>query len=232
MKWNKGFIGGLAVAFLLPLSFYIIAKVMSKDKIFLPDYYIVDSIDTVQEDGATYVDTNFHKVADITLINQFGKPVSVNKDLSDKIVVVNFFFTTCPTVCPQLTQHIKMLQKAFKKNDTTVQLVSITVDPERDSFPAMRQYADRNGVDHDHWYFLTGSRDTIYNYAYNELHVVMGEGHQGADDFIHSQKLILLDKDRHIRGYYDGLDTAELRRCADDIILLTLEKKHKRRHKI
>jgi len=229
-KFNKGFIGGIAVAFLLPLSFYIIAKVLSKDKIALPDYYIAEGVDTVVEDGETYYDTIYHKVADVELTNQFGNKVSINNDLGDKIVVVNFFFTTCPTICPKLTQHVKMLQRAFKKNDTTVHLVSITVDPEKDSFPAIRQYADQNGVDHDHWYFMTGDRDLIYNYAYNELHVVMGEGRQGADDFIHSQQLVLLDKERHIRGYYDGLDTAELRRCADDIILLTLEKKRKRRH--
>ncbi|MBZ0098258.1 MAG: SCO family protein, partial [Taibaiella sp.] len=111
----------------------------------------------------------------------------------------------------------------------TVHLVSISVDPEKDSVPALRLYADQHGADHDHWWFLTGERDKIYNYAYNELHVVMGREEEGIDKFIHTQKLVLLDKDRHIRGYYDGIDTAELRRCADDIILLTLEKKRKRR---
>lgn len=228
-KNSKRFIGGLAVAMLLPLSFYIIAKVMSKDKIWLPNFYVVEAIDSARQDGEMVYDTTFHKVADLQLTNQFGQTVSINKDLSDKIVVVNFFFTKCPTICPKLTQHVKMLQRAFKKNDTTVHLVSVTVDPQNDTFPALRQYADANGVDHDHWWFLTGDRQTIYNYAYNELHVVMNEGGQGIDDLIHTQKLVLLDKERHIRGYYDGLDTAELRRCADDIILLTLEKKRKKK---
>lgn len=219
----------MAVAFLLPLSFYLVVKLMSKDNIDLPDYFVVDRVDTVVEKGKTYYDSVYHRVADIELTNQFGETVSINKGMGDKIVVINFFFTTCPTVCPKLTQHVKMIQRAFKKNDTTVHLISITVDPEKDSFPAIRAYADKNGVNHDHWWFLTGDREKIYNYAYNELHVVMGEGGQGVDDFIHTQKLVLLDKERHIRGYYDGLDTAELRRCADDIILLTMEKKHKRR---
>lgn len=202
---------------------------MSKDKIWLPNFYVVEAIDSARQDGEMVYDTTFHKVADLQLTNQFGQTVSINKDLSDKIVVVNFFFTKCPTICPKLTQHVKMLQRAFKKNDTTVHLVSVTVDPQNDTFPALRQYADANGVDHDHWWFLTGDRQTIYNYAYNELHVVMNEGGQGIDDLIHTQKLVLLDKERHIRGYYDGLDTAELRRCADDIILLTLEKKRKKK---
>lgn len=227
-KMILGLLGALTIAVLVPLSLYIVTKVMSKDKIFLPDYYVADKIDTVVQNGKTLYDTTFHRVADLQLTNQFGQTVSINKDLSDKIVVVNFFFTKCPTICPKLTQHVKMLQKAFRKNDTTVHLVSVTVDPQNDTFPALREYADANGVDHDHWWFLTGDRQTIYNYAYNELHVVMNEGGQGIDDVIHTQKLVLLDKERHIRGYYDGLDTAELRRCADDIILLTLEKKRKK----
>lgn len=227
-KMILGLLGALTIAVLVPLSLYIVTKVMSKDKIFLPDYYVADKIDTVVQNGNTLYDTTFHRVADLQLTNQFGQTVSINKDLSDKIVVVNFFFTKCPTICPKLTQHVKMLQKAFRKNDTTVHLVSVTVDPQNDTFPALREYADDNGVDHDHWWFLTGDRQMIYNYAYNELHVVMNEGGQGIDDLIHTQKLVLLDKERHIRGYYDGLDTAELRRCADDIILLTLEKKRKK----
>ncbi len=228
-KKNRTFLLGLAVAILLPLSFYMIAKLLSKDRIDLPDFYVVDKVDTVIEDGETYYDSVYHRVADVELVNQLGDTVSINRDLGDKIVVVNFFFTTCPTVCPKLTQHVKMLQNAFKKNDTTVHLVSISVDPGKDSFPALRLYADQHGADHDHWWFLTGDRDKIYNYAYNELRVVMGREEEGIDKFIHTQKLVLLDKDRHIRGYYDGVDTAELRRCADDIILLTLEKKRKRR---
>ena len=226
----KRVLGGLTVALLLPLSFYIVAKLMSKDEIALPNYYVADHVDSFEEGGAMVYDTTFHRVEDITLTNQLGEEVSVNKDLSDKIVVVNFFFTTCPTICPKLSGNMKMLQRAFKKNDTTVHLVSITVDPKKDSFQALRTYSEQYDADHDHWWFLTGDRSKIYNYARNELRVVMGEGGAGVEDFIHTQKLVLLDKDRHIRGYYDGLDTVELRRCADDIIWLTLEKKRKRRN--
>ena len=218
----------MAVALLLPLSFYIIAKALSKDKIFLPNFYVLEGVDTTEEDGKVVYDSVFHKAADIQLVNQFGDSVSINKDLSDKIVVVSFFFTSCPTVCPKLIGNMKMLEKAFKKNDTTVHLVSVTVDPERDSFPVLRTYADARNINHDHWWFLTGNKEDIYNYSRNELRVVSGDGNEAAGHFIHTQKMVLLDKDRHIRGYYDGLDTAELRRCADDIILLTLEKKRKR----
>lgn len=218
-------LGALTIAVFVPLSFYLSAKLLSKDKIFLPKHYIADKIDTLNEGGNVVYDTTFHRVADVRLTNQFGENISLNKDYADKILVVNFFFTHCPTICPKLTQHMKMLERAFKKNDTTVHLISITVDPVNDSFPALRKYADGYKINHDHWSFLTGGRKDIYNYAYNELHVLMNEGGQGVDDFLHTQKLVLLDKERHVRGYYDGLDTAELRRCADDIVLLTLEKK-------
>lgn len=225
----KRVLGGLTVALLLPLSFYLIAKMLSKDEIYLPNRYVVDYVDSLEEDGERVYDTVFHQVKDITLTNQLGEQVSINKDLSDKIVVVNFFFTTCGTVCPRLTNNLTVLQKAFKKNDTTIHLVSITVDPEADSVSALRAYSEQYNADHDHWWFLTGDRADIYNYARNELRVVMGEGGQGVEDFIHTQKLVLLDKDRNIRGYYDGLEPDELSRCADDIIWLTLEKKRKKR---
>ena len=221
-KTNKKFIGGIAVAVLLPLSFWIYfnQKVGSSIKNQLPDYYVADSVTPAG-------DTIFHTVADIELTNQLGQAVSLNKDLAGKMLVVNFMFTTCPTICPRLTNNMLLLQRAFRKNDTTVHLVSLTVDPERDSFPALRDYADRYKVNHDHWWFLTGDRDIIYNFARNELKVTMQPGDGGTDDFIHSQKLVLLDRERNIRGYYDGLDSAELKRCSDDIVLLSLEKKHK-----
>jgi protein SCO1/2 len=226
---NKRFFGGLAVALLLPLSFWLVTRLLSKDHIYLPSYYVADSVNTVTEDGKTYQDTVFHQVADITLTNQLGQEVSLNKDLKGKILVVNFMFTTCPTICPRLTANMMLLQRAFKKNDTTVHLVSMTVDPERDSFQALRTYADGYKVNHDHWWFLTGDRRSIYNFARNELHVTMQPGDGGMDDFIHSEKLVLLDRERNIRGYYDGLDSAELKRCSDDIVLLSIEKKHKKR---
>lgn len=222
-------IGGLAVAVLLPLSFFVVAKLLSKDELHLPDYYVVERVDTVVEDGETYYDSVYRQVDDITLVNQLGDTVSVNKDLEGKIVVVNFFFTECPTVCPRLTSNLTLLQKAFKKNDTTVHIVSISVDPERDSVNVLRDYAERYKANHDHWWFLTGDRSKIYDYARNELRIVMGQGGEGAEDFVHTQKLVLLDKERHIRGYYDGLDTAALKQCADDIVWLSLEKKRKKR---
>ena len=128
---------------------------------------------------------------------------------------------------------MKLLQKSFRKDpkkeaslDTVVQFISITVTPERDSFQALRKYADHNGVNHDNWSFLTGDKKTIYDFARNELNVSTGPGDGGADDFIHTDRFVLIDKDRFIRGYYKGTSDSEARKCADDIVLLTMEWKH------
>ena len=127
------------------------------------------------------------------------------------------------------------LQTSFRKDskkeaslDTIVQFISITVDPVRDSFQALRAYADRFGANHDKWWFLTGDKKVIYNYIRNELGIATGPGDGGADDFIHTEKFVLLDKDRQIRGYYNGLNDTEVRKCADDVVLLTLENKHRK----
>jgi protein SCO1 len=232
---NGKFLLGFAVAVLLPLSFYLIVSQLSKGKVIMPRLYKADSVISKTEGGKTIEDTVFHKVADIELTNQLGQKVSINGSLKGKMVVIDFFFTTCPSICPVLTANMKRLQTSFRKDpkkesspDTLVQFISITVNPERDSFQAMRAYADRFGANHDHWWFLTGDKKAIYNYARNELGVAVGPGDGGADDFIHTEKMVLLDKDRYIRGYYDGLDVANVNKIADDIILLTLERKKPR----
>ena len=201
----------------------------------MPRYYVADKVDSQTVDGKMTYDTTFHKVADLVAVNQLGDTVSLNKDLAGKVLVVNFFFTTCPTICPKLTANIGMLQKAFRKDpkkaqtlDKDVQLISITVTPQMDSFPVLRAYADKYGVNHDRWWFLTGNKKEIYNYARQDLALSVGEGDGGADDFIHSNKLVIIDQQRYVRGYYDGLDTAQISRCAYDISLITLEKKKRK----
>lgn len=216
---------GITVAVVLPFSFYILAKVLKKDQLQMPHYYIADS--------ANGKDTVFHRVADLEGINQFGDRVSLNKDLQGRMLAVDFFFTNCTTVCPTLTKNMKWLSSAFKKtpmarNDTLVQFISITVDPVRDTFQALRSYADRYGADGNRWWFITGDKKKLYDWARNELHLSVPDGNGGADDFIHTEQIVLLDKDRNIRGYYNGLDSLALGRCAYDVGLLEMEKKHKK----
>jgi len=200
----------------------------------MPRHYMVERTDSLTRDGKVKYDTVYHKVADLCLSNQLGANVCLNKDLDGKILVIDFFYVSCPNICPHLTSNMSLLQGAFKKDmkkenpvEVSFQLVSVTVNPGADSVPALRAYADRYNVNHDHWWFLTGDKKSIYNYARNELGLAVGPGDGGAEDFIHTEKIVLLDKNRNIRGYYNGLDSAEIKHCADDIILLTLEREKK-----
>lgn len=232
-KKNKTYLIGFLIAVLVPLSFYLITAVTSKGLLHLPKHYIADTVLTAA-DGSR--DTVWHRVEDIVLTDQFGDSISLNNTYKGKILMVNFIFTNCPSVCPLLTKNMMQLQAAFKKDpkrdtgiDTLIQLVSVTVDPERDSFPAMRNFADGFRINYKNWSFLTGRREDIYNYARRQLFVNMEEGTGGVEDLIHTQKIVLIDTFRNIRGYYDGLDTGALIRCAEDVVLLTKEKKRKRK---
>lgn len=182
---------------------------------------------TYESRGRLYEDTLYYQVADIKLINQLADTVYLNSSLRGKILIVNFFFTSCPSVCPQLSRNISVMQKSFKKKiPEHFQFISISINPESDSVPALREFANRYTVDHDKWWFLTGDKDDIYRYMKDELGLILNDNTPGQPE--HSSKIVILDAERHIRGYYDGLDPLELRKCADDAIMLTMERKKKR----
>ncbi len=217
-------IGGLFSLF-VPLAAYLFLKMKGHDgHIKLPAYYGIDRVDSQLVDGAMRRDTVYHTVGELRLINQIGDTLSLNEDLKGKILVVNFFFTSCQTICPELSKNMNLLNKAFKKNDTSVRFVSISVDPDNDSVPRLRLYADKLNVNHDKWFFLTGDKKSIYDYARKELRLSLTEGDGGKDDFIHPEQFTLLDKYRNIRGYYNGLDSDRVRFCAEDIAYLMVEK--------
>ncbi len=233
---NGKFFLGITVAALLPISFYLITAQLSKGKLKLPGHYLIEKIDSQSLNGTTQLDTIYHRVGELELTNQLGEKVTLNGSLKGKSVVLDFFFTNCNSTCPKLSANMRQLQTSFKKDtkkeaslDTIVQFISITVDPVHDTVAALRAYADRVGANHDRWWFLTGDKKTIYNFIRNELGIATGPGNGGAEDFIHTEKFVLLDKDRFIRGYYDGLNDTDVRRCADDIVLLTLERKKKKK---
>jgi protein SCO1/2 len=125
------------------------------------------------------------------------------------------------------------LQQSFSHNNkdgrkvidsSIVRFVSFSIDPERDSVPVLKRYADKFAVDHDNWWMLTGNKKTIYDFALNELKLGLVDGEGVDTSFIHTQKFVLLDKDYVVRGYYNGLDTTSLATLAKDIGLLMLEK--------
>jgi protein SCO1/2 len=231
MNRNQKALLGIAVALVLPLSFYIVAKLRHMDRLAMPVYYKVDQKINSHEAFKLAKKGELKPVSDLEAYNQFGEHVSLNRDLPNKMLAIDFIFTNCTSSCPRLTQQMKRLEYAFrqtpmKRNDTMVQFISISVDPVRDSVGVLRNYADQSGADQNHWWFLTGDKRMIYDWARTQLHLSVPEGNGGADDFIHTNQIVLIDKDRFIRGYYDGLDTLAVMRCANDMGLLAMEKKH------
>jgi protein SCO1 len=204
----------------------------------LPPRYYPDSVVTRIVDGKEKNDTIWHKVKNITLTNQLGNEVSLD-DIQGKIIVLDFFFTRCPSICPTLTKNMKALQdglrlKDVRKNIDTafVHFLSLSVDPDRDSVPVLKKYADRHGINHDIWWMLTGPKKTIYDFALNEIKLPVQDGESVDSNFIHTERFVLLDRDHIIRGYYSGLDSVSLSNLAEDITMLMLERDKKKKRKL
>lgn len=215
----------LSVAAILPLSLYLFMRSLHDGHIDMPKYYRMEAIESFVKDGKQVNDTVYHKIKDIQLTNQLFQEISLNNTLKDKVLVIDFIFTTCTTICPTLSKTMSQLQQAYKKKKPDwVQFITITVDPERDSVPVLRAYADAYQADHDRWYFLTGNKQTIYDFAKNELGVVLQPA-DGSDGIVHSENIILIDPSRHIRGYYNANDARQISTLANDIAILKLEKK-------
>ncbi|WP_168208639.1 SCO family protein [Chitinophaga sp. XS-30] len=211
----------------MPLAGYLIVDHYGKNVVHVPPYLIAERVDTIVKDGKTTYDTVYHQVKDFTLTNQLGEKVSLY-DIKNRIVVVDFFFTSCPTICPTLTRNLKMVQEAYNKHDTLIQILSLTVDPERDTAQKLKAYADKYSIDPKNWWLLTGDKKEIYDLARYEFFVNAVQGDGGPDDFIHTEKFVVIDKDRYIRGYYNGLDTNDVRRMVNDIAVLHIAKDKKK----
>ena len=166
-------------------------------------------------------DTVAFTIDSFSLTDQRGLPFTQDS-IGDRVYVANFFFATCPDICPEMNSNVKILTDKFQMNDGVV-FLSHTVDPANDTVAALRQYADDLQVDDNQWHFLTGSKREIYDLASTSYRVVSVEEGQGT--FIHSEKLILIDKDRRIRGYYEGRDFKDIQKLMDDIPFLIKEYK-------
>ena len=232
---NKKALLAVALLILVPVTCYWLVKYYSEEAVQMPRRFYSDSINTFVKDGKEYTDTVWHTVGNITLTNQLGQQVSLN-DLKGRIIVADFFFTHCPSICPTLTSNMKKLQNGLKIRDNIrnidtsfIQFLSFSVDPERDSVPVIKKYADHYGVDHDIWWMLTGPKKEIYDFALNELKMGLQDGENVDSNFIHSSRFVLLDKDRIVRGYYDGTDSVAINNLARDLIFILLEKDKKKK---
>lgn len=162
-----------------------------------------------------------HTVADFKLINQNGKTVTQD-NYKNKIYVTDFFFTSCPGICPVMTTNMGILQNKFINNDDLM-FLSLSVTPNIDSIPVLREYATKNGVIDSKWNITTGDKRHIYELARKSYFAVVEQGDGGLQDFIHTTKFILVDKKKQIRGTYDGTENDDIDRLIKDINILTAE---------
>ncbi|MBK7433056.1 MAG: SCO family protein [Chitinophagaceae bacterium] len=222
---NKKAVLSLALAILMPVTGYLLVKYFSSDAVHMPPRYFYDSVVVKEKNGKTVSDTLWHRVKNIRFTNQLGKSVMLD-DLKGKVIVIDFFFTRCPTICPGLARSMKRLQDSFVKNDTIVQFISISVDPEHDSVPQLRKFADRYNINHDTWWMVSGDKKEIYDFALTELKASIAD--PGIDTaFIHTENFFLLDSNHIVRGWYNGFDTVKQAKLVRDIPLLMLEKDRK-----
>ena len=223
---NKKAVLALMLAMVMPFAGYFIVKYYGENAVHMPGrYFLPDSVVIKEKNGKTVTDTIWHKVKNIEFTNQLGKKVSLN-DLKGKILVIDFFFTRCPSICPGLAKSMKRLQDSFKKNDSIVQFISISIDPEHDSVPQLRKFADRYNANHDSWWFVTGDKKEIYDFALNEMKAGLADTEVDSA-FIHTENFFLLDSGRVVRGWYNGFDTLKQVQLVRDIPLLMLERDKK-----
>ena len=156
-----------------------------------------------------------HTVSEFSLYSQDNKNITLD-EWNNKIVVANFFFTHCPVVCPAMVKQLKNVQDAFI-DDPGVLITSFSVDPERDSVPQLKKFASRMGIRDINWLLVTGEKKQIYRLARNSFLVVATDGDGGPTDFIHSEKLVLIDRQKRIRGYYQGTNEKEVEQLIIDI---------------
>ncbi len=164
----------------------------------------------------------FHQIRPFNLINQENEKFT-EADIKGKICVVDFFFTSCPGICPKMTNSMIDLQKEFLADDNIL-LLSHSVTPDYDSVPVLKEYASRKGVDFKKWKLLTGTRSEIYDLGRKYYFVEEDEGIAKPEEvFLHTENFVLIDKQRHIRGIYNGIDPNSIQTLIADIKVLQLE---------
>jgi protein SCO1/2 len=187
----------------------------------LPIYGLRETKEVKDKNGNTRVDTVYQTIPDFKFLNQ-DSAIITNDHFKGKIYVADFFFTSCSTICPIMHRNLKTIYDEYKDN-TEVMFLSHTIDFKYDTPSILKKYATKLGVDGPKWQFVHGSKDSIYTIAEKNYLVAVGQDSTNKDGFVHQGYLVLVDKDRRIRGAYDGTDAAQVAQLKKDIIVLLAE---------
>jgi protein SCO1/2 len=166
-------------------------------------------------------DTFYHQIASFNLTNQIGQVVNQNTT-KNKIYIANFFFATCQSICPMMSNQLQEVQKAFLADDSVL-ILSHSVNPLHDTVAVLNNYADTYGAKTNKWHLLTGNKKQIYDLAKTSYLVNAFEDDGSPEGFLHSELFLLIDKKARIRGMYDGTNTAEVKKLIEDVKLLKQE---------
>tara|TARA_B100000925_G_scaffold73712_1_gene51701 strand:+ start:305 stop:979 length:675 start_codon:yes stop_codon:yes gene_type:complete len=208
----------ISIGFILVFStatislFYTILKPIET----LPIYQPAEVNEKLVDSSIIHV-SKYHKISDFILTNQNGKEIT-QADYKDKIYVADFFFTTCQDICPVMTKNMYELQEELK-NDNEILLLSHTVIPEVDTVEQLKEYAIENNVDDSKWNLLTGDKKQIYELA-RKSYLAVEDSNFNEFDMIHTENFMLIDKEKQIRGFYDGTNSEEINRLLKDIEIL------------
>ena len=207
----------LGLLLLVPIFLFLFLKGFGTNHYSLPTYY--PAIDSATEMPVVKNgDTVFQKIPDFRFVSQEGKTVT-QADLNNNVYVANFFFASCQDICKKMSAQMVRVNEAFRSNPQ-VKLVSYTVDPERDSVAVLKRYAEMYQADPAKWLFLTGTKKELYTLAQNGFKVSAMQAPGTVPDFIHSEKLILVDKEKHVRGIYDGTSSQDVDRLITELTVL------------
>lgn len=166
-------------------------------------------------------DTIYHSIPDFSFTNQYGETIS-KEDVEGKIYVADFFFTSCPTICPKMATHMLQIQQHFSDRDDFL-LLSHTIDPENDSVETLRKYADKVHAEKGFWHLLTGEKDSIYRIAMEGYFASAMEDDAAPGGYLHSGQFILVDQKGRIRGLFDGTSTSDVNDLYDAVEILYRE---------
>lgn len=212
-----------AIVFVI-ISAIIITLIYNTLNVYQPlPVYQPAMVSSTLVDSTIQYKKKYHHIADFSLINQNGDTVTQD-NYKDKIYVADFFFTTCQTICPIMTNHMVEIQNSLMQ-DTEVMLLSHSVTPEIDTVAQLKRYAIKKGVNDKKWNLVTGNRKQIYHLARKSYLAVKTTGDGGPFDMVHTENFMLIDKKRQIRGFYDGTNPEDIEKLLNDIIILKEEYK-------
>jgi len=223
LKFFKKYKFFAIVLFVLSAIIISIIYQLLKPKPSLPVYQ-PSMVNTELVDTTVQYVRKYHTISDFKLVNQNGDTITQD-NYKDKIYIADFFFTTCQSICPIMTDHMAKIQERYK-NDPEILLLSHTVTPEIDTVAQLKRYAKKKGVIDSKWNLVTGDKKQIYDLARKSYLVAKSQGDGGKYDMVHTENFALIDKKKRVRGFYDGTDPEAIEKLMEDVEILKKLENH------